>query len=286
MVYKDGSIVTQSGVSVNEVDRAIQDVRDGVDRRNEDIQRCNKELNEWIRGFLSSRVKKLQREEDLLDHIIQTVSVPLRRKGEASSVMPIPLEVKEKIRPVMPVKAHPPVEPRLEPKQFSAILSLIDNCCRMFERTPTTFSDMAEESLRDVILSSLNGVFEGDAIGEAFSKLGKTDIYLKMPNGGIFIAECKHWAGPKTVGKAISQILGYLTWRYSYGLVVLFSNRKGFSRVVESLSEATRGAPNYVNGFEKLGDAHFKAMYHLPEDEKKLVQLHFVVYNLCVERAA
>lgn len=39
---------------------------------------------------------------------------------------------------------------------------------------------MGEEALRDVLLVSLNSIFEGKATGETFSKRGKTDIYLNI----------------------------------------------------------------------------------------------------------
>jgi hypothetical protein len=34
--------------------------------------------------------------------------------------------------------------------------------------------DTGEEAVRDIILGSLNAVFEGGAVGEAFLELGKT----------------------------------------------------------------------------------------------------------------
>jgi len=94
---------------------------------------------------------------------------------------------------------------------------------------------MGEEDLRDVILSSLNGVFEGDAHGEAFSKQGKTDIDLKITKGGVFIAECKFWDGKKTLEEAVSQVLDYLTWRQSHGLIILFSRNQGFTSVLRKV---------------------------------------------------
>ena len=107
----------------------------------------------------------------------------------------------------------------------------------MFERTPLTFSKLEEEELRNVILSHLNGVFDGNAVGEAFSKRGKTDIYLPINKGAVFIAECKYWKGAKTLESAVKQILGYLTWRNSFGVIILFSNRKSFTNILSTVDE-------------------------------------------------
>ena len=231
MEYRHGFIVTEVPAKGSYVERAIEDITQEVNRRNADIKKYNGELRSKIHNIIDSRRTKIENEDALLEQIAKKVSVPLKQKVKSSSLLPPSLKVKEKIRPIMPPKATPPIELQLERDKFDGILELIDNCCRMFERTPATFSKMEEEELRDVILSNLNGVFEGNAVGEAFSKLGKTDIYLKVAKGGVFIAECKYWKGPKTVEETVAQILDYLTWRHSYGVVILFSRNKGFHQL-------------------------------------------------------
>lgn len=285
MEYKHGFIVTETPANESDVEGAIKVITQEVNRRNADIKKHNEELKRSIRDIIDSRRTKIENEDALLEQIAKKVSVPLKQKVESASLLPPSLRVKEKIRPIMPPKATPPIELQLERDNFNEVLKLIDNCCRMFERTPTTFSKMEEEELRDVILTSLNGVFEGYAVGEAFSKLGKTDIYLKVAKGGIFIAECKYWNGPKTIEETVAQILDYLTWRDSYGVVILFSRNKGFSEVIRSTSEMIVKVPSYVKGFEKIEGTHSKAQHHLPEDDKKLIEIHFIVYNLYAERA-
>lgn len=285
MEYHDGYIVTEVPASESDVERAIREIEQEVEWRNKDIKSQNGGLGSAISQMIQSRKAKIEEEDALLESIAKKVSVPLKQKLESSKVVPPSLKVKQKIQPIMPPKATPPVELHLELDKFNAILTLIDNCCRMFERTPSTYSQMEEEQLRNVILSSLNAVFEGDAMGEAFSKLGKTDILLKVSKGGIFIAECKYWKGAKTVEDSVDQILDYLTWRHSYGLVILFSKNKGFSGVIESLSDAIPKLRTYVKGMEKVEDTHFKAEHHLPEDDKKIVELHYLVYNLYARRS-
>ncbi len=280
MSYTYGTIVTEVQASAASVERAVEDIKTEVERRNTDIRQHNLSLKTVVTDMVNRRRAHVQNEEELLESIAKKVSIPLRQKAETSSVVPTAVRYSDRVKAVVPPKANPPTELTLEREKFNAILNLIDNSCRLFERTPLTFAKLEEEELRDVILSNLNGVFEGDAVGEAFSKRGKTDIYLKVSKGGVFIAECKYWSGPKTVVDTVEQILGYLTWRHSYGVVVLFSKRKNFTDVITSIANKIHELPSYVKGLEKIDASHFKAIHSLPEDDKKLIEMHYVVYSL------
>ena len=283
MKYWDGSIITEVSANEAEMKRAVDDLKDEVARRNTDIKSQNKQLRTNINLWIAERRKLIENEDALLDQISQKISVPLKKKADPSTVIPPSLNVKEKVRPIFRPIAKAPVKLELPREKFFAILSLIDNSCRLFERTPSTFAKMGEEDLRNVILSALNGVFEGDAVGEAFSKKGKTDIYLNVDKGGIFIAECKYWDGPKTIHDSVKQILDYLTWRDSYGVVVMFSKRIGFTKVLDVASNRIPQAVSYAKAFKKEGDSHFVASFSLPDDKHKLVEMHFLIYNLCEE---
>lgn len=281
MWYRNGCIFTEASANEADVRRAVTDLKDEVARRNNDIKSQNQQLRSNISAWVQARRKQIENEDALLDQISQKVSVGLKKKADPSTVIPPALNIKEKVRSIVPPTAKPPIKLELKPEKFFAILSLIDNSCRLFERTPSTFSKMEEEELRNVILSNLNSVFEGDAVGEAFSKRGKTDIYLKVDKGGIFIAECKYWDGAKTINESVEQILGYLTWRNSYGVVILFSKRLGFTKVVDAANQRIPELPSYVKGIKKIDETHFSASFSLPEDEHKLVEIHFLIYNLC-----
>lgn len=279
--YWDGWISTEALASESEVGRAVHDLKDEVDRRNNDIKRQNQELRTNIELWITDRRKQIEDEDELLERISRKVAVPLKKKNDPSPVLRTSLEVKEKLRPIVRPTAQAPSRLELPKDKFYGILDMISGSCLQFERTPKTFAKFEEEELRDVILSNLNNVFEGQASGEAFSKRGKTDIYLRIEQGGIFIAECKYWDGAKTIDDAVKQILDYLTWRDSYGVVIVFSKRKGFSRTLQSTAERIPNLRSYVTGFKPIDDAHFSASFRLPEDDHRLVELHFLVYNLC-----
>jgi len=151
-----------------------------------------------------------------------------------------------------------------------------------WELSPLTYQKLEEEELRNIILSSLNSVFQGGATGETFSKRGKTDIYLNIQQGQILIAECKVWNGAKNFHETVDQILGYLTWRNSYGIIINFSKNRGFTEVLETLFNEIPNHPLYRKGIDKIEETHFVSYNSLPEDERKLVELHYLNYNLYV----
>jgi hypothetical protein len=284
--YFDGYITTEAPADKERAKRTFRQLKEDIKHRNEEISRYGKELMGKINMVITMKKEQIQKENSIIEEISETIAIPLRQKVEASSVIPIPLETKKRIKPVMAErKTEKQTEFVLERDNFEAVLTLVDNCCEMFERTPDTYSRLKEEDLRNIILSSLNSVFEGEAVGEAFSKEGQTDIYLKIKKGQVFIAECKFWKGPKAIGETVKQIFKYLTWRNSYGVVILFSRNKGFTDVLNIMPEAITKLPSYAKALKTIEVSHFSAMHHFPDDEKKLVEMHYVVYNLYAEKS-
>lgn len=278
--YSQGWLYAETTASESQVESATKNIFNDIETRNRDIDRLTQETKSIIQRMISERKSKIQNEEALLESIAQKISIPIKQKTDVAKVVPTAVGYSQEIKSLIPPKAHQPIEYILELNKFNAILNLIDNSCRLFERTPLTFSKLEEEELRNVILSNLNGVFEGSAVGEAFSKKGKTDIYLPINKGGVFIAECKNWEGPKTLEHAIQQILGYLTWRNSYGVLILFSKRKNFTDVLKTIDSKISEISSYAKGKEKIGQNHIKTLHYLPEDEKKLIEIHCLTYNL------
>jgi hypothetical protein len=283
IIIGQGWISTDTIATEGDVDMVIKGLRSEIETRNKDIEQGNKDLKAKLRDFLKEKRSQLEKEQALLDSISKKVAVPLKQKVDVASVVPTAIKYNQALKSIAPPQANPPKEYVLERDKFNAILNLIDNSCRMFERTPLTFSKLEEEELRNVILSHLNGVFDGNAVGEAFSKRGKTDIYLPVNKGAVFIAECKYWKGGKTLESAVKQILGYLTWRNSFGVLILFSNRKNFSDILAMVDGIIPNLNSYVRGKEKIAENHIKAFHYLPEDEKKHIEMHYLIYNLYCE---
>ena len=163
------------------------------------------------------------------------------------------------------------------------ILKLIENQCLQFEKTPKTYAQFGEESLRDQILANLNSVFEGKATGETFNNNGKTDIYLNIDKGNILVAECKFYGGEKLYHETIDQLLGYLTWRQNYGIMITFSKNSSFTKVVEDAEGIIRSHSSYNKGFKAISNSHFISYHTLPTDEYKSVEIHHVYFDLKVK---
>lgn len=63
------------------------------------------------------------------------------------------------------------------------------------ERSPSMTRTLNVETIRDLLLVSLNANFEGKAGAEMFNGAGKTDILVREGDRNIFIGECKIWRG-------------------------------------------------------------------------------------------
>lgn len=160
------------------------------------------------------------------------------------------------------------------------IVSVIDNQGRQFEKTPLTYKNLKEEDLRNIILTNLNGLFEGKATGESFSNRGKTDIYLNIDKGNILIFECKIWHGEALYNETINQLLKYLTWRNNFGIIIFFVRLKNFSQILKNMENIIKKHPSYNSEYKIISETHFLSLHKLAQDDFKNVEIHHLFYNL------
>ena len=120
--------------------------------------------------------------------MVSALGLPMKRRPDSAVVSAIP--VARKKRPVelppSPKEAFKP-EPVLPDAEYDYILTVIDHMSQTIERSPSTFVQMKEEQMRDLILVNLNGHYEGDATGETFNAKGKTDILIRADGRNVFI---------------------------------------------------------------------------------------------------
>ena len=139
------------------------------------------------------------RKESLLKqaNMVRALGLPMKRRPESAVVSAVPVTRKKRpvVLPPAPREAFRP-EPALSDSEYDYILGVIDHMSRNIERSPSTFVQMKEEQIRDIILVNLNGHYEGSATGETFNAQGKTDILIRANDRNVFVAECKFWAGP------------------------------------------------------------------------------------------
>jgi hypothetical protein len=248
--------------------------------KNNDVKGGNERIRREIKNYLENRQNSLKQEYEQLDSIVGKFEVPLDVKKEK----PLPVVdfgVREELVPLIKPEAKRQKDLVLDAARVAILIGYIRNSCISFEKTPKVFSKLEEEHLRDVILGNLNAIFRGEATGETFSKLGKTDIHLRIGEGSILIIECKFWDGKAKYGEGINQLFRYLTWRENYGILVTFATRCGFTKVIQEAKEATQEHVTFISGSTKECDSSaFITGHRFPEDAEKRVEIHHLLFNL------
>ncbi|MDD5396594.1 MAG: hypothetical protein PHW24_00875 [Candidatus Moranbacteria bacterium] len=275
------------GINLDEngIKNAIQWQKDRISERinsvNGDITQGNEMLKTQIPKFIEERKRKLSEDKDKIDALIKTINIPLKKK-ESEAVKRVQLDTKPLIKKIRPNPSLPEVY-ELDREKVVDIISIIDNQGRQFEKTPDTYKTIGEEGLRNVLLVSLNTVFEGKATGETFSNKGKTDIYLCIDKGNILVCECKIWGGKELYNETIDQLLGYLTWRQNYGIIITFVKQVNFSKVIEQIPDIVKSHSSYTRGYLQKDTTHFISHHKLNGDDIKDVEIHHLFYNLYFE---
>lgn len=281
--YREDCIFVEAAPSSDAAKKTIESVKTHVGWLNQDIEEGNKQLPGFIQEQVQRRMEtvgaRAQTFHTLADDLGAELKPTTGTKRRLSQAPRITESIAELRRPQPRQKAIP----RLKPDEFQPILDVIEAQGATFERTPQTVAKLDEQDIRNLVLSSLNASFNLGALGEAFSNRGKTDIYLAVPEGGIFIAECKIWGGPHTIDEAVKQILDYLIWRDAYGLVLVFSRNKEFSKVLNAIPEAIKGLVSMRGELHQIDEHHCSARHALPADDYHTVEVHYLVYNVYAE---
>ncbi|MEW8222690.1 MAG: hypothetical protein AB2729_10135 [Candidatus Thiodiazotropha taylori] len=244
------------------------------ERLKSDIERNIKALEEAV-GYLKNDVtnhnnsapnaikQALQRKRQLAQSTtgaVAALGIPVKRAGASPSfTIPTKRRTRPTKRPAVETGNYKP-EPVLDEKEYQHILEILRSMSLVIERSPSSFSSLDEESIRDHFLLQLNGHYEGGATGETFNASGKTDILIREDNKNVFIAECKFWRGPKGFSDAVGQLLGYLTWRDSKCALLIFNRTKDSNAVRVKMHEAMESLPE-----------HRKTVSHQPEGESRYI---------------
>jgi hypothetical protein len=279
-----GQTVAINAAAASNAKRQIEDY---IRSLNAAIEHENARFRQQVHQLVVSKQSSVTSRHSQLDDLSAKAGIPIIKRADVSTVIPTVVRVREKIAPLIPPTAKRQERPVLERDRFNAIVELIDNQCRQFERTPSAFQLLGEEHLRDIMLSSLNAVFEGAAGGELFRGIGKVDIHLQISQGEVFIDELKVWDGPRSLAEVVQQLRERLTWRDAFGVATIFSKNAGFSAVLEAIEAALPGLPGFVPGtFKKVEANVFVARFSLPGDTARHIEIQVRAYDLHVARAA
>ena len=201
------------------------------------------ELRERARQSIEHRKARLLADKNMV------ASLPFKIKARADAPRTYVASVKRKPIGVQNSKTSAPFkpEPVLDEETYKQIFQIMDGMVHVMERSPSAFTTMGEEALRQHFLVQLNGQFEGAASGETFNFTGKTDILIRVQDRNIFIGECKFWGGEKAFLDTITQLLSYLNWRDTKAAVIIFNRNVDFSGMLKAM-EAAIAAPHLKRG--------------------------------------
>lgn len=242
---------------------------------------CNNEANSFNNNIVSLVRLELQKRKEKVDkfnNIAEMLEIPIENKNP-TVIETIKLE--RKIFPLMNNNKSKP-EYSISDDVYHGILSLISHQGSSFERTPQTYSKLVEEELRDIMLSSLNAVYQGKVTGETFRKNGKTDISIEYENRSAFVAECKIWSGIKGFKDALNQIQGYITWRDTKLCLIIFSRNSNFFGVLALLKEHLKSINNYLSHNE-IAKNEFEVIVKSKTNEGQFLKIRVFVFDLSVE---
>lgn len=264
-----------------DLDYNLDLIRKYIQNQKSEIEIQNNQLPENIKRAIERRRKRLKEQEG----ISELLQIPIKRKKGAPNIEKIPLR-RKLVRSLPPLpKSGFKAEPGINEEDYELILKVIRHEGRSFETTPGTFSMHDEEGLRNIILAHLNGHFHGEATGETFRKVGKTDIRIEDQDRAAFIAECKVWRGPADLTKAVDQLLGYLTWRDCKTAIVIFNKHNAkFTEILDKIPEAlsNHAINNTFMGQVSPGEWKFKVFSK--EDESREIFMHVFVFNLYIRK--
>jgi hypothetical protein len=260
-----------------EIDRQVQSIQQYVLWVNADVATHNGSLRPDAVAAIESRRKRLLANQGRLAQL----GIPIKMRTDAPKTYALP-SVRRKITPQLPQAtsaAYTP-EPILDEQLYGHILTVVQGMAHVMERSPSAFSKMDEEALRQHFLVQLNGQFEGQATGETFNAAGKTDILLRAGDRNVFIAECKFWRGPKEFGEAIDQLLGYASWRDSKTAIFIFNRGTATSTVVQGVRTAAEKHLHYKRTVNWKHESGHRFVFHQPGDPNREITVTVLVFDV------
>lgn len=260
----------------NKSKRVSNKIKELVGYCNKDAENFNNFLKSYARGQVNIRKDKVSQ----FYNIAKTLEIPLVQSNPKIIEM---MKTTRKIVPLHNNSASNEPEYAINDNDYEEILRLIKHQGSTFERTPDVYKSFPEEQLRDIILSQLNGVFEGNATGECFRKKGKTDILIERENRAAFIAECKVWKGKRSLQFALAQLQSYTTWRDNKLCLIFFSRNKDFFNVLEEIKSALPLEENYIN-LEEKDKNEFELKLKSKNNDSQILKIRVFAFDLYIEK--
>lgn len=248
------------------------------------LKRVKTQVDAYNESLLTNALQAIEhRRQRLLSYQgrVADLGIPFKSRTDVAKTYVLP-DVHRKLVPTMPAASSVPYtpEPVLDLHNYEHILSVVQNMAQVMERSPTAFSTMNEEDLRQHFLVQLNGQFEGRATGETFNVSGKTDILLREGDKNVFIAECKFWRGPKHYRETIQQLLGYSSWRDTKTAILVFNRERRMSTVLEGVQVESERHSNFKRKEDWRHETGFRYVFHHNGDRNRELLLTVLVFDV------
>jgi hypothetical protein len=268
--YNDPEIIRNAYHSL------ISDIKTVSSELVKEIERYNYSLKANIQNIITERKTKIEK-------IVQILGIPIKKRQNLSSSYEIPTaqsKLNISLKPQLTDNKEN-VEYFLEEDIYLNILQVIHDYGVVFEQYPATYGNKEEEELRDHFLLNLQPRYNWAASGEAFNKLGKTDILIRYEKEIVFIAECKFWHGQKGYLATISQLFDrYLTWRNSKAAVIIFVKSKDFSSVINEVKNVTPNHANFVKFVNEEQETWLNYIFHINDNPSREVKLAVLLFHI------
>lgn len=263
----------------HELESSLQLIRQSISAQATMLAQYHTSLSRAVRESVTYRHQQIEK----LQGLAAALNIPMVKKPGMPEYRPV--EVQKKIvrpLPKPPAAGYKP-EPAINDELYEEILSNIRHMGATFEGTPQTYASLGEEGLRDILLASLNGVYQGTATGEAFRKYGKTDIRIEEESRSAFVGECKLWGGEQVLIGALEQLVDYLTWRDCKTALIIFNKSvAGFSGVQQTISQALPQHKLFLRHKEARQSGEWRLVFRSKEDDNREIIVHVFCFNLFV----
>lgn len=236
--------------------------------------------NESLPTIIPSKIQESQTKFQNDNSLVNSLGFKVRKRDGAPTTYAVPVTKKE-IKPIPTASRDPTViEPVMDMKTYDDILKIITNMSLVMERSPKSFKEMDEETLRTHFLVQLNGQYDGQATGETFNNQGKTDILVRTKGKNIFIGECKFWKGKEILKETIDQILRYTSWRDTKTAILLFNQNKDLSKVLEQIPSIVSKHNNFDKQETYESETGFRFSLHHSDDSNKKLTLTILTFEV------
>ncbi len=214
-----------------------------------EVESFNNSLLDFITPILTKRKGQISQ----VAEAIKSVNIPIRRRDDSSTYsMPEirrkPIIIKRETNSELNDRKH--TDPTLDLVEYEYILKVIKNMSLSMERSPLTFKKLKEPEIRDFFIIALNGHYEGNATGETFNGIGKTDILIRYQGENAFIGECLMWKGTKYLAEKIDQLNGYITWRDTKTAIIIFYKGGELNSILDKINTQMTSHSNYESVYK------------------------------------